>query len=316
MAGSKNWMFASLVVARTFHFVATAIACGGILFVVAILQPALNRSGTTIAVYPQLERQISLEISVGFAVLFLSGLCWLILQSADMSGAPLPDVLSSSVLGTVLTETGFGRSWLVRLALALLLTVAWMRLTIHSSGSVLVVLALSLSGALAWSGHANAGLGSERGVHLVVDGLHLIAATVWLGALLPLALVLRLSGTGALSFEEAGCVLLRFSSMGVAAVAVLVVSGIVNAFMIIEEPSALFESTYGRVLLLKVSLFLVMLAVAAFNRRQLTPQIANSNDATYPVRTLSRNSLIEAMLGGIILALVGALGILSPTDAG
>jgi putative copper resistance protein D len=319
MTSSEHWIFVSLVAARTFQFVATAIACGGMLFIIVVLEPALNRSGRTIPAYPKLRRQLSLLIWVALAVLFLSALWWLVLQSADMSGAPVSEVASGGILWTVLTQTGFGNAWSVRLVLMLLLMLTWTRPTIPMSswsGATRVALALSVAGALAWSGHAHAGSGLQRASHLAIDALHLIAAAAWLGALLPLAFVLRHSAMHAFSFKAVRYVVFRFSTLGIAAVAALVLSGIVNALMIIEEPRALFESTYGRILLLKVGLFLIMLAVAAFNRRRLTPQLANSNDAPHAVRALARNCLIEAALGGIILVSVGALGIVSPGNEG
>jgi putative copper resistance protein D len=197
----------------------------------------------------------------------------------------------------------------------LLLVLAWARPATPASSwsrAARLALALTVVGSAAWSGHAHAGSGLERGGHLAVDVLHLIAAAAWIGSLLPLAFVLRQSGLGLLSLKTAGCVVLRFSTMGIAAVAVLVATGIANAFIIVEEPSALFKGTYGRLLLAKVSLFLLMLSVAAINRRRLTPQLASSNDAPAAVGPLSKNCLIEALLGGINLVSVGALGILSP----
>jgi putative copper resistance protein D len=315
MESPDDWLFASLVAARAFQFAATGIACGGTLFIPLVLEPALGRSRTTISAYPKLSRQLSVLIWAALGVLLLSAVWWLALQSMEMSGEPFAEVTSSGILWTVLTRTGFGNAWLVRLVLMLLLALTWARPTILTStwsGAVRVLLALAVAGALAWSGHAHAGSDLQRDSHIAVDVLHLITATAWLGSLLPLAFVLRHSRSDALSLKAARYVVLRFSTLGVISVAVIIVSGIVNAVMIIEEPRQLLGSTYGLVLVAKVSLFLVMLAIAAFNRQRLTPQLANSNDAPAAIRTLSRNCLIEAGLGGIILALVGALGILSP----
>jgi len=42
--------------------------------------------------------------------------------------------------------------------------------------------------ALAWAGHAGATQGGQGEIHVVADALHLLAASAWLGALVPLAL--------------------------------------------------------------------------------------------------------------------------------
>jgi hypothetical protein len=43
-----------------------------------VLEPAFGRSGTTIAAYPELRRQLAVLIWAALGVLFLSALCWLV----------------------------------------------------------------------------------------------------------------------------------------------------------------------------------------------------------------------------------------------
>jgi copper resistance protein D len=315
MDGSDHWIFFSLVVARAIQFVATILACGGMLFLLGILKPALDRSGAAPEASQKLTRRLSLLILAALVVLLLSTFCLLVLKSADMSGESLFDVVSGGILWTVITETAFGNAWAVRLVFLLLLMATWASPRMRFSrwfDAVRVALALSVAGVLAWTGHANAGSGLQRSGHLAVDVLHLIAASAWLGALLPLAFVLRESMRGALPFKAARIVVRRFSNLGVASVAALVASGIANTLLTIIEPRVLVEAAYGRILLLKVALFLIMLALAAFNRQRLTPGLADFSDEKTAARALRRNCLIEAALGVMILALVGALGILAP----
>ena len=78
---------------------------------------------------------------------------------------------------------------------------------------------------------------------------------------------------------------------------------------------ALLHTDYGRLLLIKIALFLAMVAIAAVNRFRLTPQllqqasIAASRDA---LRQLRRNAAIEALAGAIVIAIVAALGTMPP----
>jgi copper resistance protein D len=319
MDGPDSWIFFSLVPARAIQFLATVVGCGGMLFVLGILQPALGRGGTAPEPCQKLARRFSTLIRATLAVLVLSAFCVLALKSADISGAPLPEAVSADTLWTVLTETEFGNAWGARVLLLLLLLGVWARPTMRSSwwfDAIRLALAFSVAGALAWTGHANAGSGLQRSAHLGIDVLHLIAASAWVGALLPLAFVLRHASGGALPFDTARIVVLRFSNLGVLSVAVLVATGVLNTVMTVDAPLALVGSTYGRILLIKVSLFSVMVAFAAVNRQKLTRQLANSTHEAMAARALRRNCLIEAALGGIILALVGALGILPPSDGG
>jgi putative copper resistance protein D len=116
--------------------------------------------------------------------------------------------------------------------------------------------------------------------------------------------------------QVARYVVLRFSRVGVVSVAVLIVSGLLNTLMTVDEPLAVLGSAYGRILLLKVLLFMLMLSVAAFNRKRLTPQLVNSTDSLPAFRSLVRNCFVEVALGGLILALVGVIGILPPGGEG
>src|SRR4030088_3463747 len=75
-----------------------------------------------------------------------------------------------------------------------------------------------LSGSLAFAGHAAGGSGIEGSVHLTTDLLHLFAAAAWVGALVPLALVLHAANAGGdpASIEIVREATRRFSTLGMA----------------------------------------------------------------------------------------------------
>ncbi len=91
-------------------------------------------------------------------------------------------------------------------------------------------------------------------------------------------------------------------------------TGLVNSWMLVGSVEALTGTRYGRMLLAKIVLFLVMLSIAGFNRLILTPRLmrAQVGAEKIPVRQLRNNSLIEAALGAAILVIVGILGTLPP----
>jgi putative copper resistance protein D len=180
-----------------------------------------------------------------------------------------------------------------------------------------VVVSAALVGTLAWAGHAAAGAGTEGAVHLVADILHLVAAAAWVGALIPLALLLRAArlDRSEAAVAVARAAVLRFSSLGVASVGTLVASGSVNTWVLAGSVAALIETDYGHLLVAKVALFLVMLSFGAINRLWRTPRLAQAwKAAVVPsaIRQIERNSLIEAGVGAIIIVIVGLLGTLPP----
>jgi putative copper resistance protein D len=87
-------------------------------------------------------------------------------------------------------------------------------------------LGLMLVVSLAWCGHAGSGMGSGGDVHLGADAIHLAAAAIWVGGLIPLLLLLR-PGLPLTPLDRYGIVR-RFSILAMGSVALLVLSGVVN----------------------------------------------------------------------------------------
>jgi len=106
----------------------------------------------------------------------------------------------------------------------------------------------------------------------------------------------------------------RFSVLGIASVATLILSGIVNAWILVGSFRGLVVNGYGLLLMLKLAAFAVMLAFAAANRFVLTPRLTLPSDdgRQDALRALTRNTVIEIALGLAIFAMVGVLGTLHP----
>src|SRR5207248_294771 len=93
---------------RGAHYASVVSAFGCFAFLLAVARPAWRTGGDAEAA-SQLERFL-LRLaawSVGLAV--ASGLLWLWVAAAGISGQPLAASLSGELIGTVLTATGFGR---------------------------------------------------------------------------------------------------------------------------------------------------------------------------------------------------------------
>ena len=101
--------------------------------------------------------------------------------------------------------------------------------------------------------------------------------------------------------------------LGVISVATLLVTGIINAWALVGSFDALAATDYGRILMLKIVLFAMMVGVAAINRFWLTPRLAlPAGSPMDALREITRNSMIELALGLAIFAIVGALGMMHP----
>ena len=291
-------MIEPIILARAVHFAATALAAGSVCFVVLVAEPAFGRARGL----PAWRRRVTIVTWSALAVAIASGAAWLALLAADIYGAPVVAVCLHGGLWEVLTGTRFGAVWSGRLAIAaaLALMLLW-----PAARWLQLAAAAALIALLAFVGHAGATPGDAGQLHLASDVVHLIAAGAWLGGLPPLALLLASAGQPK---GLAGRAARRFSTLGIAGVAALLASGIVNSWMLLSGPRDLIATDYGRLLFLKIGLFVAMLAIAAVNRFHLTPRLS----AARARHALMRNSLAETALGAGVLLLVGALGTMEP----
>jgi copper resistance protein D len=306
-----------LIVARAVHFAATLSVAGAAFFQVFIAAPALRAGGDRTALAAVVRRQLAYIAWIALPLCAISGAAWLLITAQSMSGVALSDVFSEDVLGRVLLQTGFGQDWIARFVLLVLLAGTLVLLLSQrqtKSGWLdigVVALAAGLAGSLAWAGHAVGAEGIEGIVHPAADFVHLVAAAAWIGTLLPLALLLAAAGHDAMSVAAARIATIRFSNIGVGSVALLLITGAINTWYLAGSIPALTETDYGRLLLLKIALFLVMVAVAAFNRLHLTPRLVQDEDDATPIdalRRLRRNASLEVAIGAIIITVVAALG--------
>ncbi len=289
-------MLEPLVIVRAVHFAACLAAFGTAAFM--LLAGSLHG----------LDRPLRRFTAAMLALAVVSGAVWFILVAARILAVPVSEALGDGrSLITVATDTRFGRIAMIRLGLAALAGVAllWPRRRWPPA-----VAMAALTGAIAWTGHAGAGTGAVGALHLTSDLLHLIAAGLWLGALPVFAALLIWAQSDPARGDLATAVTRRFSLLAIGCVLALLVSGIVNSAVLVGWPTDLLAATYGRVLALKVALFAVMLALAAFNRYRLTPRLP----ARGALGALAATTLAETALGLGILLLAGILGTLAPAS--
>jgi putative copper resistance protein D len=307
---------------RAVHFAATLALAGAVIFGAVVAAPVLHRTEGDAARAAAFCVRLLRIAWIGLAVAMVSTAAWLVLLAAQMSEREPIEVFSGGILWTVLLHTMFGHDWLVRLVLAALLAATLYLISPQRTGRLSWMAAALLAGVFAaapvYSGHAAATIGWLGTFHRAADGLHLLAASAWLGGLLPLALLLAAARRKEISLAAARDATLRFSTMGVASVGTLLITGLVNSWVLVGGVPALIGTDYGRLLLIKVALFLAMVAVAAVNRLRITPRLVREAAAGgVPARAealpaLIRNCLIETTLGLAIVGVVGALGTTPP----
>jgi copper resistance protein D len=287
-----------IVAARAVHFAALALLLGAPSFRLAVSPhgPATGWPG---------GRRIELAAA---AMVLVSALGWFAGVAASMAGS-WTDALAPDMLRVVAFDTRFGRLWIARLAamVATLAFAAWPRPTLGKDVA-LVLLASAIAASLVGTGHGTAGEGTLGPFHAVADVIHLLCAMGWVGGLVCLAQVLRRATRGSITGEDLRLVLRRFSHIGYWLVTLLLISGCVNALVLVRRPDSLITSAYGRVLLVKLVLVLIMVALAAYNRVVLTARVSPTTGG----RALWRSVVAEQGVGLLVLATVAALGTVHP----
>src|SRR5258705_1507620 len=305
---------AGLVAARFLHY-ATALALFGL-----ALFPLYTYPSRACPPPARLARWLHGMVTWAMLGAFLSAIALGVFAVANMTG-DLSAAADRETLQSVIRETGFGQVWVVRLGLfvALLVLVARRRASVPDHPDwVTPLVAGALLVSLAGVGHTQASDGMMRMIHMCCDGVHLLAAGAWLGGLLALGYLL-MSTRGSPSPDEAAdarVALVRFSGMGYLAVAALVGSGLINIWCLVRPVTALTETTYGQLLVVKLCLFAGMLVLAASNRLWLVPSPLCEKKTGQPSASLCRlrqNVLCEQALGLFTVLIVSYLGTLSPT---
>jgi putative copper export protein/mono/diheme cytochrome c family protein len=245
-----------------------------------------------IAPYP-----LTRVVRPSLVVALLGGLAWLVLQAAAIAGADtVSDTLAAIV--PVVQHTRFGHVLLLRLVLLLAAgALAWRgegraRLI---PAALIAGLAVMLQAAL---GHAAA---SEDPVLEASLAVHLLAASVWLGGLLPLWVAL-----GAPGGEAAAR---RFSLLGIVAVGAIAATAFEQGAALFGGVAGMVGTPYGRVALVKLSLFSTLLVLATINRLVFTPALEQSRIAT---RRMQASVVAEVALGLMVILAASTLASLPP----
>jgi copper transport protein len=287
-------------VARALDYLSIALMLGGLAFLllawlpglltVAGIEPGWQAASSAFA--RRMRRLLYAAIVLGV----IASVLGFLLQGASDAGVSL----WASLKGTVLENTAegrFGTVWAIRTADwlligALLLGAKALRRDVLRTlradtqepqltpRAPLWILALLGLGALylaftpALAGHAS--IERPVAVFFPVDVLHVLAASVWVGGIACLLFALP-SATRELPGEQRSRLLLatlaRFSPIALGSVIVIAASGVVQAYIDVRTLHALFHTTYGLLIIVKVILLLVLISLGWVNRERVIPAL-------------------------------------------
>lgn len=248
-------------VARWIVFAALALLVGPLVLRTVVLRGPLP---------PALERRFNLVSVVAAFVVIDAGIAAFVVRASNALQLPLGE-LPFGDLQPFAEKTRFGIAFLVMTVgfgvVAALLLVGWI---LDRPGLRWPALALSLllASGLSLSGHQatepNASVAAQA-----ADWLHLVAASIWVGGVAALAFLVW---PGAPELRRR--TFLGFARLAVGLVALMVVAGGFLAYVRLAEPADLWQTEYGRFLMLKLGLVAVALAWGAFHHLVVRPRLA------------------------------------------
>jgi putative copper resistance protein D len=286
---------AAVIALRLVQYVTGSILLGSALFLVY----GLPRED-------QFQRWASPLLVSAALTLAASALAGLAAQTITLAGSVELGLTRESLQAMI--ATSLGTAALVRTAAAIAAVPLLLFLTPRRGLWIVTGLLGGVGVAsFAWMGHGAATEGAGAGLHLFADMAHALAAGIWIGALIGFVMLLLFGSER----ETLRTALSRFSAVGVPLVVLLVATGLVNSWFLVglDNLGSLLTTDYGRLLLLKLALFAVMLVLAGLNRWRHTEAISSGGKTLAALRA---TMLTEALLGVFVLATVAWFGMLEP----
>ena len=288
------------VIARAVSFVTLLAVLGAVAFRTVVLP---RTAGLTPPERSAIASDTARRAVMWSATLLLAAGAKLYLQNRMMSGSAAADLAH---MRSMSMETHWGAAWRLQFGaggVALLaFALAWRRVTGGWLLAALACVTLALSAALA--GHAGAAT-SARTVAIADDTLHILGASAWLGSLFwMLAHVVRMHRTlddG--SAARVASLVTAFSPVALGSAALVVLTGVVSAWLRLGSVPALWSTSYGQVLLVKLLFLSGVTATGFYNWRFVQPSLG-TNAATVRLR---RSATSELVIGVVVLVVTAVL---------
>lgn len=327
-AGSGPVTETAFGLARGLQYAAIALAVGGIAFFLLAWLPGLALVGGEGEGWSRASRAFSTRLRhlalLTAALGAISAAAGVVLEGAEAAGISGFSALRETIVRETL-ETKFGTIWgLAVLAWIVfgLLAVALLRPSTSSSFGWSKALLLAMPLAYVVMVPALAGHGSTQPPVLLnfpVNVVHVAAMAVWLGGL---AALLFVASRGTRELEPGdrsrllATALSRFSRVALVSVGAILLTGLIQAYVYVRHLDALTETGYGRAVLIKFVLLMVLIGIGAYNRRRSVPRlnrIAAGGEPPGRAGLMLRRALrAEVALLVVVLGVTAALASYAP----
>lgn len=245
------------------------------------------------------QSRIKFVINSSWFVAVVGSVLVLVMQAPYALGSSLSDSVSiTSVMQVLETRLGI---WLIIRAVILLLflLIIWKR-NLHKKPiwrMATTILSVVLFATFSISGHP--GMRQFSALSIGTDIVHFLCVAVWMGGLVTMVLL------GRKWQSESPKVIAWFSFSATIAMPIMVVTGVAQAWRMMEGFQNLFSTTYGTVLSIKVILVVIAIAAGTKARQIFKSKKVDSEDLKKI--KFSKTIVVESVIGLVVLAVTAVL---------
>jgi cytochrome c oxidase assembly factor CtaG/putative copper export protein len=226
------------------------------------------------------------------AVRYLRGASWiaaawaagaaatLIFTVSDILGLPAGTVVGGSELSSYVGQLPQGTALMFVVLLAALIALLARTAATPGSAAGLLVVALVALLPPPLTGHSSASPNHELAISALA--MHILALSPWVGGLL--LLVWHAARDG----DHLGVAASRFSRMALWCFIAVGASGTVNVVSRLPDPTLLYTTDYGRLVLVKLTLFTTLGVLGYLHRERTLPALMAHGPKGYPRPPVSR----------------------------
>lgn len=214
---------------------------------------------------------------------------------SNVLAQPLPQAADPTVLWSFFTQIDLGRALVVQAVLAGLVAViaTYTRTTVGALECGLLAVVALVPPVL--TGHA--GTSSDHTIAVSALMVHVISLSLWCGGLAALVLL------GTSDRRSYPVAVPRFSALALWCAVGVAISGALSAWIRLATPADLFSTSYGRIIIVKVILMLVLSLFGVWYRRRIIPTLAEDSTRFTFLRAAAFDVVIMAATVGVGVAL-------------
>jgi copper transport protein len=246
-------------------------------------------------------------LAAGFGLIILSSVLAFLLQAPYENGTTIAQTTASGY--AAIFSSQFGAVMLARIGvlavIAVVLSAALRRVQTHGEPARSDLMVLGILGAVVaatWPLAGHAAASPVPAVTVVIDAVHIGAMAIWLGGLAMLAGFLLRPGRYRATDKELGAILPVWSRWATLAVSALLLAGVTQALIEIDSIDGLLKTNYGRLILVKVGLIVVILGFAYLARKSV-----HAGEHSGGARVVRRSVVVELTIAVVVLGFSSVL---------